>query len=128
MDPKAIVLVMKEVGVWVSAISDWSSKNKDKEKAALDKLLLALSETMIHLGKTPKVSDNSPPVTDERIARIWREAASEVQPYNSELSKCCNAKGLYWGNPSYFTVQEISEMNIKISDIQSYVNKAIQNV
>jgi len=124
----AVKSVLEELREWIKLASDWSSKGERKEEEALTSLLNALNETMIYLGRINVSPEAACRETEEDIARLWKEAAIKVRSYNQELAKRCNAKGLYWGNPSYFTDDEISEMNISIADIQEYANKALKNV
>ena len=128
MEIQAVKDVLEELRKWVKMLSDWSSRNANEEKEALNTLLHALNETMIYLGRINAEPDSAYRETEEAISRLWKDAAIKVQPYNQELATRCNAKGLYWGNPSYFTKEEIANMNISISEIQKYASKAIKNV
>ena len=125
---EAVKSVLEELREWVKMASEWSSKNERKEEEALNTLLYALNETMIYLGRINAQPDYAYRETEEQIARLWRNAAIKVRPYNQELATRCNAKGLYWGNPLYFTEEEIKKMNISITDIQEYANKALKSV
>lgn len=128
MQAKAIKSVSEEFRKWIEMIGDWASHAEKKEETAISALLDALSETMIYLGRVEEDPEKIKRDDEESLSRLWKEAAKKVRPYNQELSKRCNAKGLYWGNPTYFTNEEIKEMKISITDIQEYANKALQNV
>lgn len=127
MEVEAINLVLSELRKWVQLAVNWTSKSEREEEEALSTLLGALSETMIYLGRVSVLPDATYRETEENIARLWKDAAIKVRPYNPELAERCNAKGLYWGNPKYFTKEKISEMKISISEIQEYANKALRN-
>ena len=128
MEIQAVKSVLEELREWVKIASEWSSKNERKEEEALNALLHALNETMIYLGRINAQPGSAYRETEEQIARLWKNAAIKVRPYNKELATRCNAKGLYWGNPSYFTDEEIKKMKISITDIQEYANKALKSV
>ena len=119
---------LEELRNLVTLTTHWLDKSKQQEKDALESLLSALNETMIYLGRAEELRESNCRETEEGIARLWKQAAISVRPYNQELAKKCNAKGLYWGHPSYFTQDEIEKMQISIRGIQLDVNKAIQSV
>lgn len=128
MEAQAIKSVLEELREWVKLASEWSSRNDRKEEEALNTLLHALNETMIYLGRINAQPDAAYRETEEEISRLWKDAAIKVRPYNHELATRCNAKGLYWGNPSYFEDEEIAKMKISITDIQGYADKALKSV
>ena len=97
MELSAIIAVLEELRLWVKAATEWSSSNKKAESAALDSLLLALNETMIYLGRINSSPESAYRETEEKISRLWKSAALQVQPYNRELSKRCNAKRVVLG-------------------------------
>ena len=128
MEIQAVKDVLEELRNWVKLVSDWASRNENEEKEALNTLLHALNETMIYLGRINAQPDSAYRETEEEISRLWKDAAIKVRPYNQKLATRCNAKGLYWGNPSYFTKEEIANMKISITEIQEYANIAIKSV
>ena len=119
--------VFEELRYWVEKFSEWKKKPEEQEELALTAFLDALNETTIYLGRIKESPMLSTRDDEERLSRLWRDAAQKVRRYNPELAQRCNSKGAYWGNPSYWSHAEIDEMQIDIKEIMGFANRALQN-
>jgi len=119
--------VFEELRYWVECFSEWNRKPEEQEEQALSAFLDALNETTIYLGRIKGNPEASTRDDEERLSRLWREAAQKVRRYNPELAQRCSSKGAYWGNPSYWSSEEIEEMQISIREIMGFANRALRS-
>jgi hypothetical protein len=125
MEYEGMKWVFQELRFWVEKFSEWGRKPEEEEEAALTAFLDALNETTIYLGRIQIVLDASTREDEERLSRLWREAAQKVRKYNPELAQRCSMKGAYWADRYRWSDEEIHEMQISIKEITKFANRAL---
>ncbi len=101
-----------------------------RRKAGVQKLYVALCATTDYIDSTSDLRTNRDRDTEQRLDRMWRDAAEAVAVINRGLADRLYLKADYWRNPDRFkkskTAQaELDEAKITLKDIRREVQNLL---
>lgn len=110
------------VGKLLEVIPIIDQVSKDKREladGAFKAISVALTETYLYVAQFNKTGERNIE-TQERLARMWAEAAIPLRHIDSELSAICEYKSEYWVDPQNWKLSKSNGLEI---DLESVRNK-----
>jgi hypothetical protein len=61
--------------------------------------------------------EESDPVTEGRLSQLWHDAATEIRPYNADLSWLCEVKGHGWADARVWSKPEYKDLPVSLDQM-----------
>ena len=125
MEPATIGVVVTVIKAAWDILKDVRARKQaepESSQRVLNSLDNAATETSEYLdylrdgGKQKRSRERA-------LSKLWRDAATDLHPFNDELASRLYLKAVSWLNPERWSSTDVNNARIKLSDIQKEIRK-----